>query len=94
MCRAEVSVDLVIRCHHRPGIAVPDSNLERLEMDLTERAIWDLLIDEKAAVFLVIGCIMLDASGDASGLDGVDESTGELAGQKRVLAVSFEIAAS
>lgn len=63
-------------------------------MNFAECAFGNLLINEETPVLLVVGYIVLDACGDAGGLDSVDESTSELAGQEGVFAVCFEVAST
>lgn len=94
MCRAEGAVDLVISCHYRPRITIPDSNLERLKSDFAKGSIGDLFVNKKASRFLVIGCKMLDASADAGPLETTDEFSSNLACQERIFAVGFEVAAA
>lgn len=66
--------------------------MERLEVDLAKRAVWYLLVDEETAVFLVVGGKVLDACGDACSLYNVDIGASELAAQKGIFGIGFEIA--
>lgn len=94
MRRAKLPIHLVIRRHDAPRITVPYGNLERLQVDLAESPRRDLLVDEEAAVLLVVGGKMLDAGADAGGLNAVDVDGRELAGEEGVFAVGFEVAAA
>ena len=60
---AVVAVDLVVGRHHAHRAAFFDGALERLEIDLAERALVDLDIDAAAAGLLVVDGEVLDAHG-------------------------------
>lgn len=90
--RAKVSVDLIIRRHDRPRITVADRDLERLEVNLAQGALGNLLVDEETAILLVVGGVVLHTGPYASSLDRADVLSGKLARQERILAVSFKVA--
>lgn len=90
--RAKVSVYLVVSRHDRPRVAVADRDLERLEVDLAQGALGNLLVDEEAAILLVVGGVVLHTGPNSSSLDRLDVLGGKLARQERVLAVSFKVA--
>jgi hypothetical protein len=94
ICGRKCPVDLVVRRHERPWVTIPDSNLERLSMNLTERPRGDASIDEEAARLLVVCGKVLYTGTDAMGLDSIDKSAGELSGEEGVFAVGLEVAAA
>ena len=63
-------------------------------MDFAQGAVGNVLVDEEAAVFLVVGREMLHTRANPRTLDGIDESRGQFARQIRVLAIRFEVAAT
>jgi hypothetical protein len=74
--RAEIPIDSIIGGHQAPGVAISNGNLKWLEMNLSQRSIGNLLIDEEPASFLVVCDKVLDTGADSSCLDSVDICSG------------------
>lgn len=92
MTRTENAVDFVVGCHHTPGVAISNGNLERLQGDFAQSAAGNLFVDEEPTGFLVIRNEVFNTCSDTRLLYGIDVCGGELSGQERILAVGLEIA--
>lgn len=66
--RAKIAIDAVIRSHDAPRVAVSQGDLEGLQVNLTESSRRNDLVDEEAAIFLVIGGKVLNTGTNSSPL--------------------------
>ena len=74
-------------------MGVLDGGLEGGEVDLVQGALADGDVDTVALELFVVDDEVLDGGDDAFGLDALDIADGHLAGEERVFAVTFEVAA-
>ena len=84
------AVDPVLGAHHGAGVGLLDGGLERRLIDLAQRALVDVLVDNVAVDLLVVGEIVLRLGDRALGLDPLDGRHDDLARELRILAVGLE----
>ena len=87
------AVHLVVGAHHRAGIGALDGDLEREEVRHARGVGRDARVVIVAAGLEIVQGVMLDRRDDRIGLDAGDLRADHRAGEKRVLAAIFEIAA-
>ena len=87
-------VDVIVRGHHRPGLAFLNGNLKTLQVDFTQGTLGDVRIVVHAVGLLVIGGKVLDARAHAVTLNTFDVGGCSLTDYQRVLTVVLEIAAA
>lgn len=92
MSRAEDTIDLVIRRHKGPRIAVSYCDLKWLEMDLPQRSFWNPSINEESSSLLIVTGEVLDTCTNTTLLDGIYKLSGEFSREERVFAVCLKIA--
>ena len=90
---APAAVDEIVGAHHRARRALLDRELEREQVGLAHRLRGDGHVERRAQRLLVVHRIMLDGRDDVVGLDAVDQRAGHRAGEQRVFADIFEVAA-
>src|SRR5699024_2611433 len=88
------AVYAVVAAHHAPGLRVAHGGLKWRQVNFVQRALVDAVVDAQAAGLLVVGGKVLGAGAHALALRAADEPRRQLAGQKRVLAVIFKVAAA
>ncbi len=86
-------VDAVIGAHHRAGIAPFDRELEGQQIGHARLVVVEVRADEMAAGFLGVDGVVLDRRDDVVRLDTGNFGADNGAGQQRVFAAIFEIAA-
>ncbi len=87
------AVDAVVRTHDRARLADLVGQLERQQVRLPRRLIADLDVDGETVGLLVVEGIVLQGRDDIVRLNALDLVAIDGAGQQRVLAAIFEIAA-
>jgi hypothetical protein len=83
----------VIRAHHRVWISLFDADLEREKVSLPCRRGIDVGAKHRTRGFLGVQGIMLDRGDEPVALDAAYGRAGDHAGQQRIFAHIFEIAA-
>ena len=89
-----MTIDQVIAGHDGARLADLDGDLERQQVGFTQRRFAQIRADHHAPRFLAVGDEMLDGRDDALRLNAGDRMAGQLAGEQRVFADVFEIAAA
>ena len=85
-------VEPVVAAHHGACSRSPHGRLERDEVQLAQGALVDLRRDRHPLELGVVADEVLDARGDALGLQTLDVGDGQLGGEHRVLAEALEVA--
>ena len=88
----ELAVDLVVGAHHA-GDAGFDGSFKRRQVEFMQGAFVDSGVDGEAILFLVVGGEMFDGGHHAVLLDAFNLGGNDGAGQQRIFAKGFEIAA-
>ena len=88
-----VAVDPVIGAHDGAGIGDGDGDMKREEIGLLHAAFGDDGVDEVAAGFLVVHCVVLDVADDVLGLFALHQIADDGSGEQRVFAGVLEGAA-
>ena len=91
--RGILPVEVVVRRHHRPGVTLLHGNLERLQVNLTERPLTDTRIVGHAVRLLIVGSEVLDARAYPIRLYTAHIGSSRLTCHQRVLAVVFKVTA-
>ena len=86
-------VEVVVGAHHRAGIAALDGDLEGQQVAFARRGFGDVHADGALLGLLGVQRIMLDGGHHMLVLDAADGFARQRAGQQRVFAQIFEIAA-
>ena len=87
------AVDLVVGAHHRARLAAIDGDLEGQQVALAQGGLVQLGVMHEAAGFLGVEGEVLDGRDDVAALDAGHLGPDDLAGQQRILAGIFEVAA-
>ena len=90
----EVAIDGHIGAHHRARLAALDRELEGEQVAFPQRRLADPRVHHEAAGLLCVQGEMLDRRDDVVRLDALDRFPGDHAGEQRVLAQIFEVAAA
>ncbi len=85
------AVHLIIRSHDSPGLGFLDGNLERLEVNLAERARSSDDIVARAVGLLVVECEMLQRCPHAVALHTVYHGSADFSCKQRVFRVVLEV---
>jgi hypothetical protein len=88
------AVDLVVSGHDQGRAGLPDTGLERRQVQLAQHVLGDPGVVGPALRLGVVAHEVLDASGDAGALHAADERHPEPGGQHRVLGEALEAAAA
>ena len=93
-CR-ELAVDLIIAAHNSHGLCGFNRHLEALQVNLTHRALRNVIIHVTAVVFLIVDGEMLDGYTDARhGLHTLYNSGSSQACQCGILGIILKVAAA
>ena len=94
MLRAELTVNLIIGGHDRPGLGFPHRRLKAGQINLPQGTFVHNLIDGHAAGFLVVYGKMLERGAHAHGLHTQNVVLGHLGREEGILGKILEIAAA
>ena len=83
---------LVVSAHNRPSLSFGNGSMEGGKVDFVERTVVDNDVDVSAPAFLVVQCIMLNASSHAVGLHGFYVRNHHARSEVGVFAEIFEVA--
>ena len=87
-------VDIVVRCHDGPRIALLDGDLEVPQVDFAQCPDGNPCVKVEPVEFLIVSGEMLDGCSDSLALDSADVASRDPAGQKRIFGVIFEVSAA
>ena len=89
-----LAVHLVIRRHHRPGLALPHGNLESAQVQFASRAGRHPLVNARAVRLLRVHGVVFRRGAHALALHAADVGCRYLARHQRVFREVFEVAAA
>ena len=76
-----LTVDEVVRRHHRPRVRLGDGDLEAAQVQLAQRALVDDHVAHHAVRLVIVGHVVLQAGADALGLDAANHAGREVTGE-------------
>ena len=88
------AVQLVVGRHDRPRLRLAHEDLEAAQVDLAQRALRHLHVDDVAVPLVVVGDEVLRRRPDALRLHALDHGGGHPARHQRILGVVLEVAAA